>query len=84
MHYHLKKKETWYVQSGGFDFHWIDVENGRREKKIIKEGDTVLIERGLPHQLTALIDNSTIVEVSTEHFDEDSYRIYRGTPEDLL
>ena len=21
MHYHLKKKETWYVQSGGFDFH---------------------------------------------------------------
>ena len=83
MHYHLKKKETWYVQSGGFDFHWIDVENGRRERKTIKEGDSVLIERGLPHQLIALADNSTIVEVSTEHFDEDSYRIYRGTFEDL-
>lgn len=84
MHYHLKKKETWYVQSGGFDFHWIDVENGKRMRKIIKEGDSVLIERGLPHQLVALENNSTIVEVSTEHFDEDSYRIYRGSPDDLL
>lgn len=84
MHYHLKKKETWYVQSGGFDFHWLDVENGKRMRKIIKEGDSVLIERGLPHQLIALENNSTIVEVSTEHFDEDSYRIYRGSPDDLL
>ena len=84
MHYHLKKKETWYVQEGGFDFHWIDVENGKRKRKIIKEGDSVLIERGQPHQLTALTDNSTIVEVSTEHFDEDSYRIYRDSPSDLI
>ena len=52
--------------------------------KIIKKGDSVLIERGLPHQLIALTDNSTIVEVSTQHFDEDSYRIYRDTPQDLL
>jgi mannose-6-phosphate isomerase-like protein (cupin superfamily) len=84
MHYHLKKKETWYVQEGGFDFHWIDVENGKRKRKIIKEGDSVLIERGQPHQLIALADNSTIVEVSTEHFDEDSYRIYRDSPNDLI
>ena len=83
MHYHLKKKETWYVQSGSFDFHWIDVEDGKRKNKIIKVGDSVLIKRGLPHQLIAIEDNSTIVEVSTEHFDEDSYRIYRNTPQDL-
>ena len=84
MHYHLKKKETWYVQQGGFQFHWIDVENGSRERKIIKEGDSVVIERGLPHQLIALEDNSIVFEVSTQHFDEDSYRIYRNTPNDLL
>ena len=83
MHYHLKKKETWYVQSGSFDFHWIDVEDGKRKNKTIKVGDSVLIKRGLPHQLIAIEDNSTIVEVSTEHFDEDSYRIYRNTPQDL-
>ena len=84
MHYHLKKKETWYVQSGSFQFNWIDVENGQHDSRIIKVGDSVLINRGLPHQLIALEDNSTIFEVSTEHFDEDSYRIYRNTPNDLL
>jgi mannose-6-phosphate isomerase-like protein (cupin superfamily) len=83
MHYHLKK-ETWYVQEGGFEFHWIDVETAERKRKIIKEGDSVLIQRGLPHQLIALKDNSIVFEVSTEHFDEDSYRIYRDTPNDLL
>ena len=84
MHYHLKKKETWYVQSGIFQFNWIDVEEGLHETRIIKEGDSVLIKRGLPHQLIALENDSSIVEVSTEHFYEDSYRIYRETPDDLL
>ena len=84
MHYHLKKKETWYVQSGIFQFNWIDVEGGLHETRIFKEGDSVLIKRGLPHQLIALENDSSIVEVSTEHFDEDSYRIYRETPDDLL
>ena len=50
----------------------------------IKEGDSVLIERGQPHQLISLEDNSIVFEVSTQHFDEDSYRIYRDTPNDLL
>jgi len=84
MHYHLKKKETWYVQEGSFIFDWIDVENGKRLSQLIQEGDSILIERGQPHQLTALKDNSTIFEVSTQHFDEDSYRIYRDTPKDIL
>ncbi len=83
MHYHLKKKETWYVQKGAFIFNWIDVENGTHNTKVLALGDSVLIERGLPHQLEAMVDGSTIFEVSTEHFDEDSYRIYRNTPDDL-
>jgi len=84
MHYHIKKKETWYIQQGSFQFNWIDVENGKHDSRIIKEGDSVVIERGLPHQLIALEDNSIVFEVSTQHFDEDSYRIYRNTPNDLL
>ena len=84
MHYHLKKKETWYIQQGSFQFNWIDVEDGTHDSRIIKKGDSVLIERGLPHQLIALEDNSIVFEVSTQHFDEDSYRIYRNTPNDLL
>jgi mannose-6-phosphate isomerase-like protein (cupin superfamily) len=83
MHYHLKKKESWFVQNGSFIFDWIDIEEAKLCSKVIKPGDSVLIERGLPHQLVALEAGSTIFEVSTEHFDEDSYRIYRDTPNDL-
>ena len=84
MHYHIKKKETWFVQSGSFLFKWIDVENGQIQSRAIVNGESVLIERGLPHQLIALEDNSTIFEVSTHHFDEDSYRIYKDSPNDLI
>ena len=84
MHYHIQKKETWYIQQGRFQFNWIDVENGKLEGRTLEQGETLLIERGLPHQLIALEDNSIVFEVSTEHFDEDSYRVYRNSPEDLL
>ena len=84
MHYHIKKKETWFVQSGSFLFKWIDVENGLINSKEIIGGESVVIERGLPHQLIALEDGSTIFEVSTQHFEEDSYRIYRNSPNDLI
>ena len=84
MHYHLKKKESWYVQQGSFILSWLDVEDGKLVSQIIKIGDSVTIERGLPHQLQAIDDNSTIYEVSTQHFNEDSYRIFRNTPMDLI
>ena len=83
MHYHMIKDETWYVQKGAFQFDWIDTENGERCYTQIQEGDVIEIKKGLPHQLTALLDESTIFEVSTQHFDDDSYRIYRKQPSDL-
>ena len=83
MHYHMIKDETWYVQEGAFQFDWIDTENGERLYTQIQKGDVIEIKKGLPHQLTALTDEATIFEVSTEHFDEDSYRIYRNQPSDL-
>ena len=83
MHYHMIKDETWYVQKGAFQFDWIDTENGERCITQIQEGDVIEIKKGLPHQLTALTEEATIFEVSTQHFDEDSYRIYRNQPSDL-
>ena len=83
MHYHMIKDETWYVQEGAFQFDWIDTEIGERLYTQIQKGDVIEIKKGLPHQLTALTDNATIFEVSTQHFDEDSYRIYRNQPSDL-
>lgn len=78
MHYHMLKNETWYVQEGSFKFDWIDTETTEKMSTILHKGAVVYVEKGLPHQLTALEDNSVVFEVSTEHFDEDSYRIYRN------
>ena len=83
MHYHMIKDETWYVQKGAFQFDWIDTENGERCYTQIQEGDVIEIKKGLPHQLIALSEEATIFEVSTQHFDADSYRIYRNQPSDL-
>lgn len=83
MHYHMIKNETWYIQEGKFQFDWIDTDNAKLHRTILNEGDIVYVEKGKPHQLTALIDNSIVFEVSTEHFEYDSYRVYRDNPVDL-
>jgi mannose-6-phosphate isomerase-like protein (cupin superfamily) len=76
MHYHIKKKETWYVNEGQLIFSWIDTETAERNSELLEEGDVVTIPRGMPHQLEALKDGN-IFEISTQHFDSDSYRIER-------
>jgi mannose-6-phosphate isomerase-like protein (cupin superfamily) len=77
MHYHLIKDETWYVESGKFLYRWIDTSNAEVNEVILKVGDTVRQLPGQPHQLECL-EEGTIFEVSTQHFDHDSYRVWRG------
>lgn len=77
MHYHLKKKETWYVSKGSFKLIWIDTTIGTQYSETLNVGDVITNERGAPHQLIAL-EYSEIFEVSTKHYDEDSFRIYKG------
>ena len=77
MHYHLIKDETWYVNEGEFLYRWIDTETAEVNEQHLKEGDSVRQYPGQPHQLEALTDG-TVFEVSTEHFDSDSYRVWRG------
>jgi quercetin dioxygenase-like cupin family protein len=78
MHYHMIKDETWYVQSGKFIYRWIDTETAEWHERVIEEGDTVRQLPGMPHQLEAITDGE-IFEVSTQHFDSDSYRIKKGS-----
>jgi len=75
LHYHLKKKESWYIQQGKFLFNWINTENTKNYSNKLSIGDSVTIERGQPHQLISLEDNSIVFEVSTQHFNNDSKRI---------
>lgn len=77
MHYHLKKKETWYIAKGKLRLSFIDTPTGQLLQEILTVGDVITNERGEPHQLEAL-EYSEVFEVSTKHFDEDSYRIYKG------
>lgn len=55
----------------------IDTEKGITHSEYLKVGDVITNERGEPHQMEALED-SEIFEVSTKHYDNDSYRIYKG------
>ena len=77
MHYHMQKKETWYVNKGKFILIWIETENGTKHSEYLNIGDVITNEIGEPHQLIALED-SEVFEVSTQHFDNDSFRIYKG------
>jgi quercetin dioxygenase-like cupin family protein len=77
MHYHISKKETWYVSKGSFISHWIDTTCGKMYSEYLNIGDIITNERGEPHQLEALED-SELFEVSTKHYDDDSYRIWKG------
>lgn len=77
MHYHLIKQETWYVNKGSFIFTWIDTDTGIKNEMDLNVGDVVTIPIGQPHQLRAKED-SEIFEISTQHFDSDSYRIWKG------
>ena len=77
MHYHMIKDETWYVNRGEFIYRWIDTKTADIHDQILTVGDVVRQRPGQPHQIIAITDGE-IFEVSTQHFDEDSYRVMKG------
>ena len=77
MHYHMIKDETWYVNEGLFIYRWIDTETAETHEQQLGLGDVVRQYPGQPHQLEALSDGE-VFEISTQHFDSDSYRVWKG------
>jgi len=77
LHYHVNKKETFYVTKGNFILITINPDNGDVIEKNLNEGDVVEINRGIAHRLEAL-QESEIFEVSTYDDVNDSYRIIGG------
>jgi mannose-6-phosphate isomerase-like protein (cupin superfamily) len=77
-HFHKIKDEVMYVQSGSIRIHYGYDENISKSKIVdLNAGDSFHIPTGLIHRITAHED-SDIFEFSTQHFDEDSYRIEKG------
>ena len=78
MHFHMKKHETFFVEKGMFRVHWIETKDASINNQVLRPGDIWVNEPGQPHQLEAMQDNSIIIEVSTTHFENDSYRVMPG------
>ena len=77
-HYHKLKDETFYIQSGKILLKYSDGdEMAYADEIILSRGDKFHIYRGLRHQMFA-IEDTELFEFSTQHFDEDSYRLERG------
>lgn len=77
-HYHKLKDETFYIQSGKIKLLYSDEDDlANAIEVILSSGDKFHIYRKLRHQMIALEDTE-LFEFSTQHFDEDSYRIIKG------
>ena len=77
MHYHVEKKETFYVLSGRIMLEWFNTETADRHKLELLSGEAIQIPRNLPHKVIAL-EPTVIIEASTHHEDSDSYRDQGG------
>jgi len=77
MHFHVKKKETLYVSKGNFVLTYIDTNTAKEHRKTLCVGDIIEIPQGQPHQLYSGTEGE-IYEVSTQHFETDSYIIKKG------
>lgn len=75
MHFHMLKHETFYVMSGTLYLRLIDTSNAEWKEYQLEEGKTFEIARGIPHKLKAVKGDVKLIETSTFHRDEDSYRI---------
>ena len=83
MHYHIKKIETWYVQTGSFTFKWINTQTADIITEELKIGDIITNNIGEPHQIICN-EEGDIFEVSTQHFDSDSYRVMKGDSQNKI
>jgi mannose-6-phosphate isomerase-like protein (cupin superfamily) len=77
-HYHKLKDEVMYVQSGSIIITYGTDEDILKANIIkLEAGDSFHIPVGLIHRISA-IDTAEVFEFSTQHFDEDSYRVLKG------
>ena len=77
-HYHTKKDEVFFVQSGKIKIYYGWGESLEMATiDVLERGDKFHVPVGMKHRMYALEDTE-LFEFSTEHFDEDSIRIEKG------
>lgn len=75
MHFHAKKHETMYVESGNFAIYIIDTSDARPAVHQLQQGDSITIPPLTPHRIVATSIPAVLAEFSTHHEDSDSYRV---------
>ena len=80
LHFHKDKHETWYVNKGTLTVESINTETGKQDTTIFNTGESIIVCPLTPHRLINASDTDIceIIEASTTHRDEDSYRISPG------
>lgn len=76
IHFHRVKTETFTVLTGKVLLR-VGRELGSLEEIELEENDSFHVPPGLLHQFEAVLD-SKVLEVSTQHFEEDSIRLVPG------
>jgi quercetin dioxygenase-like cupin family protein len=76
IHHHKEKHETFHILSGRI---LLELNN---TKKLMTAGETQTIKQNEKHRFTGLED-SKIIEFSTTHKEEDSYRDSKSEPINL-
>lgn len=77
-HFHKIKDETFYIQSGKILLKWSNEDDIMNAQEVIlSKGDSWHVTVGQRHQMIA-IEDTELFEFSTEHFEDDSYRILKG------
>ena len=72
LHYHKLKDETFYVLSGKVLFE--TEYKGEKKSRVLSPGDVAPVPIAMIHRFTGL-ENSEIMEFSTHHREDDSYRL---------
>ena len=81
IHYHKKKKETFYVIEGELLLEYgsisdVDDWDNLCKKTTLSKGDSFTIEVGTVHSFTSNTSSPCdFIEISTEHKDSDSHRL---------
>jgi oxalate decarboxylase/phosphoglucose isomerase-like protein (cupin superfamily) len=78
-HYHKIKDETFYLQSGSMKVLWADDDRSLDLANVtwLEPGQSFYIPPYRRHMMVAHKD-CELFEFSTQHFEEDSYRIVKG------
>lgn len=77
MHFHIDKHEVFYILEGMLKVNWIDTESTKEHIIYVPQGMSMEMPQGVPHSLIASEVDVKLIEASTFHRDEDSYRLWK-------